>query len=210
MLHVKICGLTTLEDARFAAGAGADYLGFWMKPGAERYIHPDEVRAILEWVHGATAVGVFADQPPEEVNRLAAQAGVQAVQLDGHETPEDVAAIDLPVIKSFSVQHDASSEHLRALLAAYHGGIDHVLLDTSRTSMWGPAGESLNWRVVRELAQEARLFLRGAITAENLESAAETMQPYGVDLLESMEIEPGIKDFDRLAALFDRVREMRG
>lgn len=210
MLHVKICGITTLEDARFAAGAGADFLGFSMRPDAARYVHPDEVRAILEWVHGAPAVGVFADQAAAEVNELAARAGVQLVQLDGHEPPETAAAIDLPVIKTFRVQHDASGEQLRALIQDYDGGIDHVLLDTTQTSMWGPAGESLNWRLVRELAAEFSLFLGGSITAANLSTAAETMRPFAVDLLASMELEPGVKDFDRLAALFDEVRDLRG
>jgi phosphoribosylanthranilate isomerase len=205
--RVKICGITRLEDARFAAGAGADYLGFVQHPESPRYIEPARVREILGWLHGVEAVGVFVNETAEAVNAACAEAGFTVAQLHGHEPPETAAEIEVPVIKAFRVQHDASSEQIRALMLDYRDVADYVLLDTHHTSLWGGTGESFNWRLARELAGEFRLFLAGGISASNVREAVETMRPFAVDLSSSLESEPGIKDFDKLTAFFDAFRE---
>jgi phosphoribosylanthranilate isomerase len=205
--RVKICGITRLEDARFAAGAGADYLGFIQHPESARYIEPARAREIIGWLHGVEAVGVFVNETAEAVNAACAEAGFTVAQLHGHEPPETVAGIEVPVIKAFRVQHDAASEQIRALMLDYRDVADYVLLDTHHTSLWGGTGESFNWRLARELAGEFRLFLAGGISATNVREAVETMRPYAVDLSSSVESEPGVKDFDKLTAFFDAFRE---
>lgn len=206
--RVKICGITSLEDARFSAGAGADYLGFIQYPGSPRFISPALARTIIEWIHGSTPVGVFVNEDADTINRACAQAGFEMAQLHGHEPPDVVAAVEVPVIKTFRVQHDASSEQLRALMDDYDGVADHFLLDTHHTSLWGGTGESFNWRVARELASAYPLFLAGGISAENVVEAVQTMRPFAVDLSSSLESEPGVKDFDRITAFFDAFREL--
>jgi phosphoribosylanthranilate isomerase len=205
--RVKICGITRLEDARFAAGAGADYLGFVQHPESPRYIEPARAREILGWLHGVEAVGVFVNETAEAVNAACAEAGFTLAQLHGHEPPEVAAEIEVPVIKAFRVQHDAASEQIRALMLDYRNVADYVLLDTHHTSLWGGTGESFNWRLARELAGEFRLFLAGGISAANVREAVETMRPFAVDLSSSLESEPGVKDFDKLSAFFDVFRE---
>jgi phosphoribosylanthranilate isomerase len=205
--RVKICGITRLEDARFAAGAGADYLGFVQHPESPRYIEPARAREILGWLHGVEAVGVFVNETAEAVNAACAEAGFTLAQLHGHEPPEVAAEIEVPVIKAFRVQHDAASEQIRALMLDYRDVADYVLLDTHHTSLWGGTGESFNWRLARELAGEFRLFLAGGISAANVREAVETMRPFAVDLSSSLESEPGVKDFDKLSAFFDVFRE---
>jgi phosphoribosylanthranilate isomerase len=207
MTRVKICGITTLEDARYCAGAGADYLGFIQYPQSPRYISPGQSREILEWIYGPEPVGVFVNESAENVNRICDEAGFAIAQLHGHESPEDVAAIEVPVIKSFRVQHDAASEQIRVLMDDYRDVADFFLLDTHHTSLWGGTGESFNWRVARELATEFPLFLAGGISAANVGEAIDTMRPYAIDLSSSVESEPGVKDFDRLTAFFDAFRE---
>ena len=204
--QVKICGITSLADARYCAGAGADYLGFVQYPESPRYVDPGLARQIIEWVHGVPPVGVFVNESAETVNRVCAEAGFELAQLHGHEPPEVVEAVEVPVIKAFRVQHDASTEQLRALMLDYKGVADYVLLDTHKTSLWGGTGESFNWRVARELAAEFPLFLAGGIGAENVREAIDTMRPYAVDLSSSVESEPGVKDFDKLNAFFDAYR----
>lgn len=204
---VKICGITTLEDARYCAGAGADYLGFIQYPESPRYIEPARAKEIIEWLYGSEAIGVFVNADADTVNRVCAEAGFTLAQLHGHEPPEVVEAIEVPVIKAFRVQHDASSEQLRALMLDYQGVADYFLLDTHHTSLWGGTGESFNWRVARELAAEFPLFLAGGISAANVAEAIQTMRPYAVDLSSSVEAEPGVKDFDKLADFFDTFRE---
>ena len=203
MTNVKICGITRLEDARFCAVAGADFLGFIQHPESPRYIRPGVAREIIDWVVGPDPVGVFVNAGADAVNRACDEAGFRLAQLHGHEPPEICAAVDVPVIKAIHVQHDASSEQIRAVAAPYLDVVDFLLLDTHKTSLWGGTGESFNWRVARELASEADLFLAGGISADNVADAVATMRPYAVDLSSSVEASPGVKDLDKLAAFFE-------
>ncbi|MEM0961287.1 MAG: phosphoribosylanthranilate isomerase [Bacteroidota bacterium] len=200
---VKICGITRLHDARTAAAAGADFLGFIQYEGSERYIKADVAKEIIGWVAGPEPVGVFVNAPADEVNAACERVGFTLAQLHGHETPETCAAVDVPVIKAVQVHHDASSEQIRAVVEPYLDVVDFVLLDTHHTSLWGGTGESFNWRVARELAGEVDLFLAGGISADNVAEAIDTMRPYAVDLSSSVEESPGIKDLDKLADFFD-------
>ena len=199
---VKICGITRLHDARTAAVAGADFLGFVQHEPSPRYVKPDVAREIIDWVVGPDPVGVFVNATADEVNETCDRAGFRLAQLHGHETPETCAAVDVPVIKAVSVQHDASTEQVNALVGPYLDVVDFVLLDTHHTSLWGGTGESFNWRVARELAGRVDLFLAGGISAANVAQAVHTMRPYAVDLSSSVESSPGVKDLDKLDAFF--------
>ena len=205
---VKICGLTRLDDARFCAAAGADFLGFIQHEASPRYAEPALVREILAWVAGPVPVGVFVDASADDVNRRCAEVGFGMAQLHGHESPETCEAVEVPVVKAIHVQHDASAEQVHVLAAPYLGVVDFLLLDTHHTSLWGGTGESFNWRVARGLAQEADLFLAGGVTAANVAEAVATMRPYAVDLSSSVESAPGVKDLDKLAAFFEAVRAL--
>ena len=209
MTKVKICGITRLDDARFCAAAGADFLGFIQHPGSPRYVEPAVAREILAWVSGPVPVGVFVDESAEMVNARCAEVGFQMAQLHGHESPETCAAITVPVIKAIPVTHDASAEQVRAMAEPYLGVVDFLLLDTSTTSLFGGTGESFNWRVARALASEADVFLAGGISAGNVAQAVATMRPYAVDLSSSVEAAPGVKDLDKLAAFFDAFDAVR-
>ncbi len=203
---VKICGITRLADARYCAGAGADYLGFIQYPDSPRYLEPKAAKEIIGWVDGIEAVGVFVNEDAATINTRCAEVGFTLAQLHGHEPPEVVEAIEVPTIKSFRVQHDASSEQLRALMLPYKDIADFFLLDTHKTSLWGGTGESFNWRLARDLAGEFPLFLAGGIDAGNVQEAIDTMRPYAVDLSSSVESEPGVKDFDKLYDFFEAYR----
>ena len=207
---VKICGLTRLDDARFCASAGADFLGFVQHEASPRFVRPDVAREIVDWIAGPTPVGVFVDQDAQAVNAACERAGFRVAQLHGHETPETCANVSVPVIKAVHVQHDASAEQVHALVAPYLDVADFILLDTHHTSLWGGTGESFNWRVARELAGTVDLFLAGGISAANVAEAVATMRPYAVDLSSSVETTPGVKDIDRLAAFFDAFHAAAG
>lgn len=203
MTRVKICGITRLEDARFCAAAGADFLGFVQHTGSPRFVEPALAREILAWVSGPTPVGVFVDESADAVNARCAEVGFRMAQLHGSETPETCAAVAVPVVKAIRVTHDASVEQVRALAQPYLGVVDFLLLDTHHTSLFGGTGESFNWRVARALAAEADVFLAGGISAANVAEAVQTMRPYAVDLSSSVEESPGVKSLDKLADFFD-------
>jgi phosphoribosylanthranilate isomerase len=205
---LKICGITQLDDARYCAGAGADYLGFIQHEDSPRYVAPAQAAEIIEWVYGPQPVGVFVNDDAETVNRVAADADFDLVQLHGSESPDVCAQIDRAVIKAVRVLHDASSTQLRAIMEPYIEHVDYFLLDTHSTSLWGGTGESFNWRLARELSADFPLFLAGGIDAGNVEEAIRTMRPYAVDLSSSLESEPGKKDFDKMEQFFETFRTL--
>lgn len=208
-LKVKICGITTLEDARYAAGAGADFLGFVQYPGSPRYIAPKQARQIIEWVYGSEPVGVFVNEDANTINQIADEAGFNYVQLHGTEPPDICAQLERPVIKAIHVTPDATELSLRMQMDPYRDHVALFLLDTRQTGLWGGTGTPFDWPTARHLVADFPLLLAGGISAENVEEAVRIVQPLGIDLSSSVESAPGLKDFDKLQAFFDVVNEMR-
>lgn len=207
-LLLKICGITTLEDARFCAGAGADFLGFIQYPDSPRYVAPEQARAIIEWVYGPQTVGVFVDETAETINQVVDAVGFDLVQLHGDEPPEVCKQVDRPVIKAFGVSADDTPDTLRRRLDAYRDVVAYVLLDT-RTPQHGGSGRTFNWDLARSLSASFPLFLAGGLNAANIADAVRTIEPLGVDLSSSLESTPGTKDFDKLTAFFETFDALR-
>lgn len=205
-VELKVCGITELEDARYLAGAGADYLGFIQHEESPRYAPPSLARDILEWVHGPAPVGVFVNDDAATINEAVEAAGFEFAQLHGQEPPHVVERVDCPVIKVIHVRHDASPNQLRTLFERYEDVAEYFLLDTHDSSVWGGTGESFNWRLARDLAQDYPIFLAGGIDADNVTRALETMRPFALDLSSSLESAPGQKSFEKIDAFMDAFR----
>lgn len=208
-LNLKVCGILELEDARYLAGAGVDYLGFVQHEDSPRYAPPSLASDIIEWVHGPKPVGVFVNTPAGEVNAAADEADFELVQLHGQESPELVEKVERPVIKALHVRHDASPEQLRTLFERYDEVADYFLLDTHNSSVWGGSGESFNWRLARDVSKDYPIFLAGGIDADNVERAVKTMRPFAVDLSSSLESAPGEKSFEKIDAFMEAFRSVK-
>lgn len=208
--RVKICGITRLEDARYASAVGADYLGFIQKPDDLRRIDPAVAKEIIEWVVGPMSVGVFQDQPADKIIAACKDVGFPMAQLDGHESPSVCRRVHesgIPIVKTIQMQHDTSVEQMRSFLLPYADVVELFRLDISRTTLPDATidspGEIPNWRLIRELASEFRVVLSGKVTLSNVEKVIESIRPWGLDLLSSLEETPGVKDFDKLSSFFD-------
>jgi phosphoribosylanthranilate isomerase len=190
--RIKICGLTRLEDALLAAELGADALGFNLWPGSKRHLDADAVRAIVDRLPPfVTTVGVFVNQAPTDVLSLAAQSGVQAVQLHGDESWEDVNGYPIPAIKAFRV---AGPESLADL---HRYRVKAVLLDTPSAG-FGGSGQTFDWALAAEVARHARVVLAGGLTPDNVADAVRAVRPYAVDVASGVERAPGVKDPEKL------------
>lgn len=193
MTVVKICGLTNLDDARWAAQCGADLLGFIFVPSSPRYIAPDKAAAITAKLadEGCTArfVGVFADEPLEMVRRVVAACALHLVQLHGHETPEYARSLGLPAIVARRVCGAIPWEEL----AAFHPWA--YLLDSYDPQRLGGTGQPWPWELLAEGRQRlGRVILAGGLTAENVGEALRRARPWGVDVSSGVESVPGRKD----------------
>lgn len=191
-MKVKICGLTRVEDAVFAAECGADFLGMIFVASSPRCIDVERATEIASAVRGrAKTVGVFRDAPNENVREIAAQAGLDFVQLHGSESDEDIAAIGVPAIKTID-----PNMGLRAFTNA-----DWMLFDSSSGT-----GTRFDWSLIADYDRAKPFLLAGGITPDNVALAISTVRPDGIDLASGVESAPGIKDHAKIEKLFERVR----
>ena len=191
MVFVKICGITDLDGARAAIDAGADALGFnFWKPG-KRYVTPEQAAGIIaaaEKPAGVLAVGVFVDEPPQSVASIAAQAGLDAVQLHGNEPPEYLQAVPgLRVWKAFRVGAGFEIESLRPY------PVEAFLLDGAGPTPGG-SGTRFDWGIAAEAARVGRIVLAGGLTPQNVAAAVRRARPWGVDVASGVEFSTGKKD----------------
>ncbi|MAO64743.1 MAG: phosphoribosylanthranilate isomerase [Balneola sp.] len=205
---IKICGITNLEDARFAAGALVDYLGFIFYEPSPRYIEPGEAGAIINWIEGPEKVGVFVNQPIDDVNSIARQTGLDYVQLHGDESPEYCELVDKPIIKVIHIEEESVDYLLKHQIQQYADVADYLLFDTKIDGLWGGTGKSFDWSMITDLDVDIPFFLSGGLKAENIKEAIETVQPYAVDVSSSLEQKPGLKDFGKIESFMDEIRAL--
>lgn len=207
---VKICGLTNLADARFAAGAGADYLGFIFVDGTPRYIEPAMVGAISEWVEGPEKVGVFQNHELHFVQDTARQLGLDLIQLHGEETVEYCSQLAqrYSIIKVISVEEGNNSADISHILDSYKDVCTYFLFDTKINGQSGGTGISFDWAIINELHIPLPYFLSGGLSHETVNSALELLSgnpPLAIDVSSKVEESIGIKDFDKLSLLMEAV-----
>lgn len=205
---VKICGITNLEDARFASGALADYLGFIFYPESPRYIEPAKAGAINNWIEGPTKVGVFVNQPLDDVNRIVKETGIDMVQLHGNESPEYCSLVDVPIIKAIHVSEDSKPNAIEKLISTYSTKVDFLLFDTKISGHWGGTGQVFDWSMFESISMEIPFFLSGGLNATNIKKSIEIVQPNGVDLSSGLEESPGLKDYDKVEQFFEIMNEI--
>jgi phosphoribosylanthranilate isomerase len=203
---IKICGLTNLEDARFAAGALIDYLGFIFYDKSPRYIEPGEAGAIINWIEGPKKVGVFVNQPLDDVNRIAKETGLDLVQLHGDESLEYCQQVEKPVIKVIHITVETSKEDLKTQIEKYAEVAKYLLFDSKVGDQWGGTGKTFDWHMLQEITEDVPFFLSGGLNASNVKEAISTISPYAIDVSSGIEEKPGLKDFDKIDALMDEMR----
>jgi phosphoribosylanthranilate isomerase len=206
---LKICGITTLADARYCAGAGADYLGFIQYDQSPRYIPPGEANEIIEWLYGPESVGVFVNERADTINQIVEQTGFHVAQIHGDMSPEEIATITCKSIRALAIKPETSTDDLRREMESYAESVDYFLLDTAKAGLYGGTGETFDWNVARELTDAFPIFIAGGLEAGNIGEVIRTLAPYAIDLSSSVESSPGVKDFDKLADLFEASEEFR-
>jgi indole-3-glycerol phosphate synthase/phosphoribosylanthranilate isomerase len=200
---LKVCGLTTAEDARAAAAAGADLLGV-IFAASPRQVTADQVRSIRLALPDARLVGVFRDEAPGRVAELAATCSLDLLQLHGDESPAECRDLrnttGLPVIKALDLGPD-----LAGRAAAYDTA--YLLLDLPKGAAPAAPGAidpELAAAAASLRAQGRTVLLAGGLDPDNVDAAL-AAAPDGVDVCRGVESEPGRKDPDSLAAFGRKV-----
>ena len=204
MTFVKVCGITRVEDAVAALAAGATTLGFVFWPESPRAVTPDQAAAIIAALpYGTGAVGVFVNQPADQINGTVRRAGLTGIQLHGDETPAILSSLRRPVLKAVS---------LAAVDAAVTDWPESVLLlvDAHDPERRGGTGNRVDWEVAAAVAKRRRLVLAGGLRPENVREAIATVRPFGVDVSSGVEDAPGVKSVTKLTSFCEAVRAADG
>ena len=216
MIRVKICGIGTPTDACVAAEAGADFVGMVFVPERHRRITPDDAREIVDAVRDGRdrpprMVGLFADQPLEEVNEVIAHCGLDAVQLCGKESVEYAAGVDCDVLKvvhvpaSYRAPDDVPQLAERVREYADSGCL--VTLDRLVEGIQGGTGQSFNLDVAASLARRGNDFLlAGGLTPANVGRVISAVRPWGVDVSSGVET-LGKKDRRKIQRFVSNARD---
>ena len=189
MVEVKICGLTTRDDALRCIEEGADAIGLNFWPGSPRRIDIPTARVIVEaGTDHAQMLGVFVDFSLDQVREIMRETGIGWAQLHGAEPPQLLADLLPHAYKAIGVKDGSAI----ALARSYPG--EHLLLDASVPGVPGGTGRTFDWAIAAEVAKERKLTLAGGLTQDNVAEAVRVVQPFRVDVASGVESAPGRKD----------------
>ena len=204
MTKVKVCGITRLEDAELAISHGAWAVGFILWEPSKRYVDPAVAAGIIRLLRRKVeTVGVFVNQPLDEIAGHVDILGLTHVQLHGDEGPSFCNAVaqrtGAKVIKAVRIGHAADLRDLERFHTDFH------LLDTGKAGQYGGTGATWDHQLAANRRNTIPLILSGGLTADNVADGIAALKPYAVDVASGVEAAPGVKDFEKLAAFFAAV-----
>ena len=203
MVKVKICGITSLEDALTAVEAGADALGFVFYPRSPRHILPEQAADIIRKLPPfVQTVGLFVDEELSIVNENADRCGLDIIQLHGEEPPGYCSSVRRRVVKAFRVKDITTLEALEQYT------VSGCLLDAWSPAAHGGTGQTFNWEIAAEAVKRGhRVILAGGLTPDNVVEGIRQVRPYGVDVSSGVESAPGRKDAHRINRFIELAKQ---
>jgi phosphoribosylanthranilate isomerase len=214
-LWIKICANTTLEDAQFAAEAGADAVGF-VFAASPRRVTAAQVAAITPYLpFGLEKIGVFVDATVEEVSAAVCECGLTGVQLHSHAGAGMTAQLRESFgmkLRILRVVHFGPDAARRAATITADQNVDAILVDSRTSTAVGGTGVVFDWASARETlfrGTEARMVAAGGLTPDNVVEAISTLQPWGVDVASGVEMTPGRKDPRKVRDFIANARSSR-
>lgn len=213
MVRIKICGVTTPADARFAADCGADAVGLNFYPKSPRFVAPQAAAELVRCLPPFTApVGVFVGMPLRQVCAIAYQLGLRGIQTYDDRPPDD-DPFPFAHVPAFRVKDEGGLRHVREYVeAAARLGRkpSAVLIDSFVDGAMGGTGHPAPWHLLDGFDPGVPLILAGGLTPENVAEAVARVRPWGVDVASGVEAAPGVKDHDKVARFVKNVRAAGG
>ncbi|HZZ71158.1 MAG TPA: phosphoribosylanthranilate isomerase [Pirellulales bacterium] len=215
MFRVKICGITSVADARMVAAAGADAVGLNFFPGSPRFIELERAREIVAVLPPQVRkVGLFVNAPRDQIETYGAQLALDLIQLHGDEPREWLRGLSRPVVKAFRIGATGLSAIDAWLRGSSAGEPPNdprpigYLLDAFKAGQYGGTGRALDWKnLTAERAARTRntppqpagapepaWILSGGLHSSNVAEAILSFKPDGVDTASGVESAPGQKD----------------
>jgi phosphoribosylanthranilate isomerase len=203
MTYVKICGITSVQDAILAVEAGADALGLNFVPSSKRVIDTATAAHIADAVGASVQlIAVVADRSGPELEELRLATGIRWLQLHGSEGPAELELVLPEAYKACAIANAAD-----AARAAEYGG-QRLLVDAKVAGELGGTGQRFDWSLARPLAEQRQLIVAGGLTPNNVRDALQALRPFGVDVASGVErrANPRQKDPELVRAFVSAVR----
>ncbi|CAB4769850.1 MAG: phosphoribosylanthranilate isomerase [Actinobacteria bacterium] len=197
-MFVKICGITTEDDALLAVAMGADAVGFVFAPSPRQVTALAVYDIVRRLPPEVLTVGVFRNESPGRVVDIANRSGVKAVQLHGNERPEEA----IEIARSIRRVYKAFPAGSPLVQRAREYPSDMVLVDSAQPG----SGEVFDWTMVESVPKGLKVILAGGLTPDNVAHAIEVVDPWGVDVSSGVESSPGRKDPRKVRAFITAAR----
>ena len=213
MFRIKICGITSIADALVACQAGADAIGLNLAPISPRCVSADLAREIADAVRGRVQiVGVFVNQPLQQVNELVDLIGLERVQFHGDETPQQCAAAGVAAIKAlpFDQRGLGPLVEFADRSRGTPNPIEGLLIDARAGGRYGGTGRTVDWPALgsqRQRLEPTSWALAGGLRPDNVATAIRTAGPAGVDVASGVESSVGRKDRALVMAFVEAARQ---
>lgn len=199
--RVKICGITSVEDALMAVAHGCDAIGLVFYAPSPRYVSPEQAAQIVAALPPfVTAVGLFVDATQDEIQSVLSIVDLNCLQFHGNETPEQCRAYGVHYMKAIRVQPDTNL--LQYQTDFYDAKA--LLLDAYVEGLVGGTGQAFDWNLIPKTLMKP-IVLAGGLTADNVALAIKQASPYAVDVSGGVEKSKGIKDIVKIAAFMAQV-----
>lgn len=198
--QVKICGIRSLVAAQTAIYAGAKFLGFNFVPGSRKRISPEFAKQIITQIKNQVQiVGVFQNQPLDDVNKVAEFLDLDFIQLHGDENQEYIAGLNRPVIKALQLEADFDLNKVLKSLKSFD--LQYFLLDRKKQGQ----GKMLNTEKLNMLCKSYQIFVAGGLNLQNVAEIVKSVEPFGVDVASGIET-GGVEDLEKIKLFLERTK----
>ena len=202
--RVKICGITSITDARNAANAGVDALGFVFYPKSSRFVTPEQTAEITASLPPfITTVGLFLNAEASQVEETLNKVSLDLLQFHGHEAPEFCRSFRRPYIKALGTD---GLENFAENADQYHDALA-ILIDSHVLGKAGGTGQTFDWKLLPKNYSKP-IILAGGLNPENIAEAIRETSVYALDLSSGVESSPGIKSKAKIDALMREVKHV--
>lgn len=199
--RVKICGITTAEDALLAVNAGADAIGLVFYEPSPRYVDIERAAHIAAVIPPfVSIVALFVNASVDQVNTVLSRVAVSLLQFHGDESPLYCEQFHRPYIKALRMKPDADV----VAICSEYSSAQGVLLDAYRKGVPGGTGECFDWQAIPKTLSQP-LVLAGGLHPANVAEAIATVKPAAVDVSGGVEALAGIKDSHRVIEFINQV-----
>ena len=210
MMNLKVCGLTKTGQIQELISMNVDFLGFIFYEKSPRYVlNHLSLKEIAEILH-YKKVGVFVNESIRGIAEIASEAQLDVIQLHGNEDDNFIFQLrqiigeNIEIIKVIRIGNQ-TSEELQKTINHQPSSINYLLFDTD-SSAFGGTGKAFDWQILNDLEITKPYFLSGGISLENISQLSTVnCQPFALDINSKFEIEPGLKDLEKIKQLYEKL-----